>query len=256
MKYFVVIPVILFLLVITLNSRKIDKTKITVAAAANVQFAMDELKTEFSKETGIDVSLIIGSSGQLTAQIKAGAPYDIFISADMKYPETLYRDKLAIDSPKIYATGSLVIWTMNEGITLDKNLEYLLSGNIKKIAIANPINAPYGAAAVEALKHFNIYNKIKDKLVYGESIASTNQFIYSGVVDAGFTAKSAIMSPKMSSKGKWMEIDPFSYRPIRQGSVILKYGYENHKGESIKFYNFLFSQKAKKILMQYRYRVE
>ena len=230
-------------------------TQITVAAAANVQYAMNELKAEFTKETGISVSVVIGSSGQLTSQIMEGAPYDVFVSADMMYPERLFREKLAVDSPKIYAWGSLVIWAMDKGLKLDKELKVLLKKRIKKIALANPRTAPYGAATVEALKKFGIYDKVKDKLVYGESISPTNQFIVSKAVEAGFTAKSVVLSPQMKGKGKWEEIAPDVYSPIQQGCVILNYGFKNHKHDSLKFFNFLFSKKAKNILMKYGYTV-
>ena len=229
--------------------------QITLAVAANVQFAMQQLKEEFKKETGIDASIIIGSSVQFTAQIKEGAPYDIFISADMKYPNSLYQSKLAINAPKVYASGSLVIWSVKKGIKFDNKLNFLLLDNIKRIAIANPTIAPYGEAAIEVLKHFNIYDKVKDKLVYGESISPTNQFIVSGAADAGFTAKSVVVSPQMKGKGVWMEIDPSVYSPIEQGCVILKYGIDHHKKDSIRFYNFLFSQKAKNILRNFGYQI-
>ncbi len=229
--------------------------QITIAVAANVQFAMKELKQEFKKETGISTAIIIGSSGQLTAQIKQGAPYDVFISADLKYPLNLFKNKFAVDSPKVYAMGTLVIWTVKKGIKLDDNLNELLNDNIQKIALANPKIAPYGEAAIEALNYFGIYNNIKNKLVFGESIAHTNQFIISGAADIGFTAKSVVMSPSMEGKGIWKEVNPSSYKTIKQGCVILKYGFENHKIETAKFYNFLFSNKAKNILMKYGYQV-
>lgn len=253
MKYFYALFFLILIAIIEINT--IAKSKITIAVAADVQYAMNELKAEFTRETGIDVTVIIGSSGQLTAQIKAGAPYDVFISADMKYPQTIYSDKFAVDSPKVYAKGSLVIWTMKKGITFDKRLKTLLGKSINKIAIANPITAPYGAATVEALKYFGIYKQVKDKLIYGESIAPTNQFIYSKAADAGFTAKSVVLSPQMEGKGKWMEIESDSYKCIDQGCVILKYGYNNQKDESIKFYNFLFSKKAKNILSKFGYKI-
>lgn len=230
--------------------------QITLAVAANVQFAMQELKNEFKKETGIDASIILGSSGQFTAQIKEGAPYDIFISADMKYPNSLYQSKFAVSAPKIYASGSLVIWSLKKGIKLDKQLRFLLSDNIKRIAIANPAIAPYGEATIEVLKHFKIYDKVKSKLVYGESISPTNQYIVSGAADAGFTAMSVVISPQMKGKGVWMEIDPSVYSPIEQGCVILKYGIDHHKNESIRFFNFLFSQKAKDILRNFGYHIK
>jgi len=229
--------------------------KIIVATAANVQYAMSELGTEFTHETGIALSVIIGSSGQLTAQINEGAPYDIFISADMKYPLSLYKKNIAVDPPKVYAEGSLVLWTMLKGIKPDKNLSILLSKKIDKIALANPRTAPYGTAAVQTLKKYGIYDKLKNKFVYGESIAPTNHFIYTGAAEIGFTAKSVVLSPKMKDKGSWIEIDPGSYKPIEQGCVILQYGYDNHKTEVIKFYKFLFSGKAKNILTKYGYIV-
>lgn len=232
------------------------QTHITVAVAANVQYAMDELKAEFKRETGIDVSVVIGSSGQLTAQIKQGAPYDIFISADMKYPLSLYNNNDAVDSPKVYAEGSLVIWTMNKEIKFDKNLSVLLSDIISKIAIANPRTAPYGIAGIEAVRHFGIYEKLKNKLIYGESIASVNQFIYSKAVEAGFTSKSVVLSPQMKRKGIWMEIDHEAYKSISQGCVVLKYGYINHRKESKKFYDFIFSPEGKNILSNFGYIVK
>jgi len=228
---------------------------VTVAVAANVQFAMNELKHEFKKETGIDIVVIIGSSGQLTAQIKQGAPYDVFISADMKYPFYLFRNKYAIDSPRVYAFGALAIWTINKSIKLKDNLSELSEGNIKKIASANPKTAPYGEATIEALKYFGIYNNVKNKLVFGESIAPTNQFIISGAADIGFTAKSVVLSPAMKGKGIWKEVYPKAYKPIKQGCVILKYGFKNHKKETEKFYKFMFSEEAKNILLKYGYKV-
>jgi len=244
-----------FILIIILSENVYGQQHITIAVAANVQYAMNELKTEFNKETGIDVSVVIGSSGQLTAQIKEGAPYDIFISADMKYPLSLYSGKDAVDSPKVYAEGSLVIWTMRKGISFDKQLDVLLSDKVSRIAVANPRTAPYGIASIESMKHSEIYDKIKNKLIFGESIASVNQFIYSKAVEAGFTSKSVVFSPKMKGKGKWMEIEHDAYKPIKQGCVILKYGYKNHKQESKRFYDFLFSAKAKSILSNFGYIV-
>lgn len=233
-----------------------QKSSITVAVAANVQYAMQDLKTEFEKESGVNATVIIGSSGQLTAQIEQGAPYDIFISADMMYPNTLYKNHLAVKPPKVYACGSLVIWTLKKGIDLKDNLSELPDKSIQKIALANPRTAPYGVATVQALKYFKIYQQIKDKLVYGESISPTNQYIVSKAADVGFTAKSVVMSPVMQGRGTWKEVNPEAYKPIEQGCVILKYGFDHHKMESESFYKFLFSPKARTILGKYGYRVK
>ena len=253
MNYTKKILIIIFLLFGSTNFAQ--SNQITIATAANVQFAMRELKNEFIKETGINTVVIIGSSGQLTAQIKQGAPYDVFISADMKYPLNLFKDKFAVDVPKVYASGTLVIWTIKKGIKLGDHLRELLGNDIRKIAAANPKTAPYGEASIEALKYFGIYNDVKDKLVFGESIAPTNQFILSKAADIGFTAKSVVMSPSMKGKGIWKEVNSKAYKQIEQGCVILKYGFMNHKKEAEKFYKFLFSDKAKNILLKYGYNV-
>lgn len=246
--------ILLLIITVIIRPAFAQNSTIMVAAAANVQYAMQELKSEFTKETGIRTEIVIGSSGQLTAQIQQGAPYDIFISADMKYPKTLYKNKMAIEAPKAYAYGALVIWTMKKGINFDINLKELLSNRIEKIALANPRTAPYGVAAVQVLKYYGIYEQVKGKLVYGESISPTNQYIVSQAVDVGFTAKSVVMSPVMNGKGKWMEVSTDAYSSIEQGCVILKYGFENHKKGSKLFYNFLFSGKAKNILHKFGYK--
>jgi molybdate transport system substrate-binding protein len=216
---------------------------------------MKDLKAEFEKETGIKTNVIIGSSGQLAAQIQQGAPYDIFISADMKYPKVLYNNGKAVKFPKVYAYGSLVIWTMKKGISFEDDYRELLKGDIQKIALANPRTAPYGVATVEALKYFKIYNRVTNKLVYGESISPTNQYIVSKAADVGFTAKSVVLSPAMLGKGTWKEIPPQAYHLIKQGCVILSYGFNHHRKEAQSFYEFLFSGEAMNILEKYGYKI-
>lgn len=226
---------------------------INIAVAANMQFAMQALTHAFAKEEGIECDLIISSSGKLTAQIKSGAPYDLFVSADMKYPSELYKDGLALEKPKIYAYGKLVLWTMDPHIEL--SLAVLKSHGIKHIACANPQTAPYGSATIQLLKHYGLYHLLRNKLVYGESIAQTNQFIISESAKVGFTAKSVVLSPKMKDSGKWIELNPESYAPIAQGVVILKQN-KSMEANARKFYNFLFSPTAKKILQHYGYTVK
>ena len=167
----------LFALLATYGFTQTPKQKVTVAVAANMQHAMDALKEKFEKETGVTVEIILSSSGKLAQQIQEGAPYDVFISADTKYPLTLYQNKFAGDSPKVYAKGLLVLWTVRNDIKPSGNLQVLLDEKIKKIALANPKIAPHGVAAEEVLKYYKLSEKVKDKLVYGESITQTNQFI-------------------------------------------------------------------------------
>ena len=134
--------IIFFVPLLSLTS--VAQKKINVAAAANVQFVLNELVKDFDNSTGIKTNVILSSSGKLTAQIKEGAPYDVFVSADMKYPQELYKSGYAIDSPKVYANGLLVLWTIQPGIKPVADLSVLTSDAIKKIAIANPQTAPYG----------------------------------------------------------------------------------------------------------------
>lgn len=239
----------LFIGLLFFACKKDDANKIAIATAANMQFAMKDLSQEFTKQTGINCDIIVSSSGKLTAQIKEGAPYDLFVSADMKYPEDLYQSGFTTKKPEVYAFGKLVLWSIKEG--LKPNIAQLTDENIKHIALANPKTAPYGQAALDVLNHHNIFEKVEKKLVYGESISQTNQFIISGSAQVGFTAKSVVLSPKVEGEGQWTAIDESSYTPIAQGVVILKK--DNPSENAEKFYSFLFSERSKEILEDYGY---
>lgn len=228
--------------------------EITIAAAANVQFALEDLKAEFTKETGIKVKSVIGASGNLTSQIENGAPFDVFLSADMKYPNRLFNDGLSVESPQAYAYGVLVLWTMKE-LDLSKGIDVLTENEIKKIALADPSVAPYGRQAVNAMKKHHFYPAISSKLVYGESISQANQFITTGAADIGFTAKSVVAASNMKDKGKWIEVDPQSYEPIAQGSIVLKYSRKNHFKEAKAFEDFIFTPPAQEIFKKYGYKI-
>ncbi len=229
--------------------------QVSVAVAANMQFTIEQLKAEFEKETAIRVNITIGSSGKLCAQIMESAPFDVFVSADMSYPDELYKKGFAVAEPEAYAKGSLVLWTARNDIKPSQDLTTLLQLGIKKIAIANPKTAPYGVAAEDALKYYNVYDKVKDKLVYGENIAQTQQFIASQAADVGFIAKSLILSDEMKGKGRWVDVDKKAYTPIAQGAVILKHGQEKNRMPAEKFYRFLYSDAAKAIFKKYGYIV-
>ena len=224
---------------------------LTIATAANMQFAMEAIVQEFTKMTAIKCETIIASSGKHTAQIKEGAPFDVFVSANMKYPDELYKSELTTDAPVIYAYGKLVAWSLIDRVEIRSEL--FLDKKIKHVALANPKIAPYGAAAVETLQKAGIFEKVENKLVYGESIAQVNQFVVSRAAEIGFTAKSVVLSPAIKGKGVWKEIDEENYSPIAQGIVILK------KSEKIKeanaFMDFLFSETGKTILEKYGYEV-
>jgi len=224
-------------------------SSITVAVAANVSYAINDLIKAFNQiNPDIKIKIILGGSGKLSAQIQHHAPYDIFMSANMQYPQTLFNKGYAVSEPIVYAKGAIVYFSRKKQNFLNKNL--LLNTNIKKIAIANPRTAPYGKATIEALKNLKIYNAIKYKLVYGESISQT--VIYAlKVADIGIIAKSALFSPKLKQYKKninWYEIDSKLYTPIKQGIIKL-----NNKPTTIQFYNFILNSTAQNIFKQYGY---
>lgn len=239
-----------FIFLLTVFSCKEQPSeKLEIAAAANMQHPIEELMAVFEKETGIASSVSVSSSGKLTNQIKNGAPYEVFLSADMSYPEDLYKNGFTPDPAKAYAYGKLVLWTTSNEVP---SIELLKEERIKHIAIGNPRLAPYGIAAQEVLAHYNLYEILKDKYVFGESITQVNQFISSGAAEVGFTALAVVKSPSNQDVGKWIAIPDSLYSPIGQGAVLIK-----HKGEVSEkaqlFYDFLFSQKAMAILDKYGY---
>ena len=239
------------LILATLNAGTIN-----IAVAANVSYAIDDLKKEFNKlHPNTKINVILGSSGKLAAQIKHGAPYQIFMSANMKYPEILYKEKIAITKPIVYAEGSLVMLSIKKQ-DFSKGVKLLLDENIKTVAIANPKTAPYGMVSREALQNAKVYKILKKKFVYGESISQTVAYTNSAV-DIGLIAKSALYSSKMSQYKKgvnWIEIDSKYYTPIEQGLVLLKDA--KNSSEAKAFYDFLQSTKAKNILTRYGYIVK
>jgi molybdate transport system substrate-binding protein len=198
--------------------------EITVAAAADLQFAFQEVAARFQKDTGKSVKLISGSSGNFFTQIQNGAPFDVFFSADIDYPRKLEAAGLAEPGTLYpYATGKIVLWVPNESkLDLAHGVRVLLDPSIKKIALANPEHAPYGRAAVAAIKRENIYNKIAGKFVLGENISQAASFVVSGSADIGIVALSLALAPAMKQKGRYAEIPPDTYPPLEQAAVILK----------------------------------
>jgi molybdate transport system substrate-binding protein len=223
-----------------------------VAVAANLQGVIKVLAKDFKQKTGITVEPIVGSSGNLSTQIKNGAPFDVFLSADMNFPETLYQEGFSTKAPAVYAYGSLIICS-KQNIGFENWERVLLSERIKKIAIANPAIAPYGKAAQESLKLKGIQDDIKFKIVTGESIAQVNTYITTGVVDVGFTTRALVKDMEGKAPLYWKEIDPKSYTPIKQAMIIIKQTRES--ANALKFYEYMLSPAAKAILKEYGYGV-
>ncbi|WP_215225754.1 molybdate ABC transporter substrate-binding protein [Echinicola shivajiensis] len=242
----------LFLLSSIIACKSPSDNKLSIATASNMQYAMAALVDKFNDETGMNCDIILGSSGKLTAQIIEGAPYDLFVSADINFPKAVKEAGFARQAPKIYAYGKLVLWAMDE--KNKPSIEQLSNNTIKHIALANPKTAPYGKAAMEVLNYYQLNPVIGTKLVYGESISQTNQFILSGSAEIGFTAKSVVLSPQLKNNGYWLDIDSGIYSPIEQAVVLLK-GKKEKQDLALKFYEFLFSKEAKRILLEYGYDV-
>lgn len=213
---------------------------------------MPALTQAFTEQTGIACQTSISSSGKLTAQIQQGAPFDVFISADMKYPKEIERSGLAANSPKVYARGKLVLWSMKKGYT--PSLAGLRESAVRHIALANPKVAPYGMAAEEILQSQGLLPALQQKLVFGESIAQTNQFITTQSAEVGFTAMSVVLSPKLKDKGQWMALPTDLHTPIEQGVVVIKQK-DGVKPAAMEFYEFLSSATAKAILQQFGYEL-
>jgi molybdate transport system substrate-binding protein len=241
----------LILLLSAFNSIRAQQ-KITIVAAANLKVALDSITTVFKIQyPNSNTQVIYGASGKLFEQISNGAPFDLFFSADMDYPNKLKDKNLTVSKVKIYAIGKLVLWSKKTDPN-KKKIYGLLDANINKISIANPNTAPYGEKAVESMKFYNVYDKVKNKLVFGENITQAAQFVTSGAAAIGIVALSLALSPNMQKEGGQYYIIPEkSHRPLEQGCVILKHAQGNWS--ATQFYNFISSKKATAILKYYGY---
>ena len=223
------------------------KDKLFISAAASTQFVVRQLADCFEKEHNIPVEVIIGSSGKLTNQIINGAPFDVFISADTFYPERLEQEGKVLGVPYIYGNGIPVIWSLDTSLNFKDIQETFLSDAVKKIAIADPKNAPYGTQAIKYLKNMGIYDQIESKIVYGESISQVNEYILSRSVQIGLSAKSVLSSEKLRGRGKHNSLDT-SYH-IAQAMVLVKNDRNNEPKKL--FLRFVKSAACKTILKEY-----
>jgi molybdate transport system substrate-binding protein len=230
--------------------------EITVAAAADLQFAMQDIATRFQKETGKTVKLTYGSSGNFFQQIQNGAPFDIFFSANLDYAKKL--DAAGLTEPGSYyqyAKGKIVIWVPKESkLDLTSGMKALLDPSVKKIAVANPQHAPYGQAAVAAMQSQNVYEKVKDKFVLGENISQTASFVVSGSADVGIVALSLALSPNMKDKGRYVEVPADEYPAIEQACVIL--GSSKNKETARQFLAFIKTSAIADVLRSYGFDVQ
>ncbi|HON52598.1 MAG TPA: molybdate ABC transporter substrate-binding protein [Bacteroidales bacterium] len=222
--------------------------KVKVAAAADLRYAMDDIvKLYKQKNPAADIEVMYGSSGHAYTQIANGAPFDIYFSADIMYPQKLKEAGLTISEPKLYAIGRIVLWSssvdVSKGIMVLNNMPHI------KIATANPDHAPYGQRSIEALKYYKIYDKVQKQLIFGENISQAAQFCLTGNAEVGLLALSIVLSPAMSSKGSYYLIDNKTHRPLEQAYVLLKPAKDNKAAYA--FADFIATKPAREIFEKY-----
>jgi len=226
--------------------------EITVAAAADMSAALPQLVDAYTKKTGRTVKLSLGASGNLTNQIRNGAPFDIFFSADEEYPKQLIAEGLASkDTLYRYAVGRLVLWVPAES-PLDVptlGIKALLDPSVKKISIANPATAPYGRAAEATLRHFGLYDQVSSRLVVGENVSQAAQFVESGNAQAGLIALSHALAPAMKDKGRYWIVPLDAYPTLNQAAVVL--ARSKQRDAARKFLDFLRTPEATSLLTSY-----
>ncbi|MDD2270679.1 MAG: molybdate ABC transporter substrate-binding protein [Desulfuromonadaceae bacterium] len=227
--------------------------EVNVAVAANFTAPMRQIAAEFEKDTGHTAVLAFGSSGKFLAQIKNGAPFQLFLSADDEKPAQLVKDGLTVAGSRFtYAIGTLVLWSAQPGF-VDPKGEVLSKGTFARIAIANPKLAPYGSAAVEVLTKLGLLTALQPKFVQGENISQTYQFVSTGNAELGFVALSQVMkNGKITTGSAWI-VPGKQHSPIRQDAVLLATGKDNAAAKAL--LSYLKTEKAKTIIRSYGYQI-
>ncbi len=227
-----------------------------VAAAADLKVAFADIVDAFQQQNpDFKIEFIYGSSGNFYAQLSNRAPFDLFLSADLDYPRRLVEQGLAAPNSEFsYAVGRLVVWVRNASpIAVEKlGIEALLDRSVRKIAIANPLHAPYGRAAEAAMKNLGIHENVKDKLVYGENIIQTAQFVESGAADIGLISHSLAAAAPLRDKGRSWEVPADSYASLEQGGVILSWAQDRQMAGALR--RFILSDAGREILHRYGFR--
>jgi molybdate transport system substrate-binding protein len=235
-----------------------EQGAIRVAAAADLKFTMDEIVEAFRRERpAIGVQVTYGSSGNFYAQLSNHAPFDIFFSADVDYPRRLVREGVALaDSEFLYGVGRLVVWVPRTSpIEVEiLGMQALLSPSVRRIAIANPRHAPYGRAAEAAMKSLGVYDRVKGRLVLGDSVMQTAQFVESGGAEVGIISYSLALAPRLRDKGRFWEVPIDVYPRREQGGVILSWAQDRAAAEALR--DFMMGQRGRAILRRHGFRLQ
>lgn len=225
---------------------------IRVAAAANLTYVLGPVDAAFEKlHPDAHVEPVFGASGSLYAQILHGAPFDLLLSADTEFPRKLVAANAAGDEPRVFVRGRLVLWTLSEAIILDDVGAAVRSDRVHRIAIAQPKTAPYGAAAMSALTRLGLLPDAQPKIVTGESIAQTFQYVQTGNADIGFVALSLLLGSDQAKKGHWVEIPDTLYPPLDQGAVLTRAGKAHPL--AVRYADFLLGPEARALFQQNGY---
>jgi molybdate transport system substrate-binding protein len=223
---------------------------VKLAAAANLRYVLEEIKAKYATvNPKAETVVTLGSSGSLVQQIMNGADYHVFMSADKAFPDKVKALGMASGEVKLYAYGKLVVWSNT--VDVSKGVNVVLDPAVKKIAIAKPDVAPYGARALECLKYHGLYEKVKDKIVYADNINQAAQFAQTGNAELAFLALAVATAPEM--KGTYKEMDSQSYKPVEQSMVLLKSWQANP--EAAKFMKFVLSAECKPVFEKYGFIV-
>jgi molybdate transport system substrate-binding protein len=224
---------------------------LSIAAASDLTYVIDELGAAFRKEApAADIKVSLGASGNFYAQIKSGAPFQVFLSADLRYPQQLAQEGAADGATLFtYALGRLAMWTMDPRLDLKQGLRVLNDARVTRVAIANPEVAPYGRAAKAALEHLGYWDAVKGKLVTGENIAQTAQFVQTGNAQLGFVSYATVMAPRLKGAGSYYLVPDQGLAQIEQGAVITARGKDS--ALAAQFMRFLRGGTARAILLRH-----
>ena len=233
----------------------VSAEEVRVAVAANFKATLNEIVTNFEQDTGNTILISAGSSGKFYAQIKHGAPFDVFFSADVTRPQLMEEEGLAVPGSRFtYAIGRLTLWSPDPSLLKDDGATVLSNGRFDHLAMANPKTAPYGTAAQQTLVALGLWNQVKDQIVQGENIGQTFHFVFSKNAQVGFVAQSQVLDSKINGAGSRWDVPENLYEPLRQQAVLLTNGQYNEAAKA--FLNYVKGPEARNIIEQLGYGLE
>ncbi|WP_447971356.1 molybdate ABC transporter substrate-binding protein [Nitrospira sp. M1] len=248
------IVLILCLLIFQVSVGAVSAQDVRIAVASNFLSALHEIASNFERDTGHVAVISSGSSGKLYAQIQHGAPFDVFFSADVERPRLMEKEALAVQGSRFtYAVGRLTLWSADPTLIKGDGTSVLSHSHIEHLAIANPKTAPYGVAAKQALEQLGVWQEVERRIVQGENIGQTFQFVYSQNAQLGFVALSQVLDPKINKAGSRWDVPSNLYDPLEQQAVLLVNGKHNKAATAL--LDYVKGDKARKIIVGFGYGV-